>query len=752
MPTLIFPPNQYRKCLVNLAIFVPIKLQVDTQIVEHNQIFDTAANFVNHTSRSVFLTGKAGTGKTTFLKYIREKTRKKSVVVAPTGVAAINAGGVTMHSLFQLPLGPFIPTTKRATDGNAVDKYSLFKDMRISNEKREIFRDLELLVIDEVSMVRADTLDALDAVLRYVRRRQHKPFGGVQVLFIGDLFQLPPVMPDGEWSLLREYYSSPFFFHSKVIQQLEPVYIELKKIYRQSDEQFISILNRVRVNEVTKEDLAILNSRFKVEQELGKKYITLTSHNYKADRINSEELRKLSNTIHEYKGVIDGEFPDRALPTDMTLQLKEGAQVMFIRNDKSNERRYYNGKLAVVSRIDEDKVFVEMNDSGEELLLEKETWDNVRYTYNTEEQEIEEEKLGSFSQYPIRLAWAITIHKSQGLTFEHAIIDAGDSFAPGQVYVALSRCVSLEGMILQSTLERKAISTHEEVLHFASLEKSAEELERTLDAEKYVYENTKLLDAFDFQEHVERTIQFASYTAQRKFLSAKSVSTQIRNLVHPLSEIQQVGVKFQQQLQLLLKERDIEKLKDRVSKAIDYFLNEFLTKIFKPLDETIESFAGEKKSNKYRKQLNSFKVEFSKKLDALQDVTLAGVSLNLQIGRRQFASVENLKSATPRLKKGESLEVTLEMLESGRSISDIATERGLAQSTIESHAVSLIKDRKVGIELVIRKERVDELAEVIKELGSYSVTEIVQHLKSSSSYFEIRAVLAHIQQVTPQVD
>ncbi|MEO5602883.1 MAG: AAA family ATPase, partial [Cyclobacteriaceae bacterium] len=347
-----------------------------------NPLFSTAADFVNNTSRHIFLTGKAGTGKTTFLKYIKENTHKKCVVVAPTGVAAINAGGVTMHSFFQLPLGPFVPINSKYSAEGFTDQYTLFKNIRISEEKRALFRDLELLIIDEVSMVRCDMLDAVDAILRYFRKVPHVPFGGVQVLYIGDLFQLPPVMPDTQWSILREYYSSPFFFHSKVVEEASMVYIELKKIYRQNQQSFIDILNRIRNNETTEADLQILNARRGAIAQDAQHYITLTTHNYKADKINADELMKLNSKLFEFKGMVEGDFPEKTLPTETLLQLKEGAQIMFIRNDKSEERRYFNGKIATVKKIGKEEIRVVFGDSQEELLLEKETWNNIRYSYN----------------------------------------------------------------------------------------------------------------------------------------------------------------------------------------------------------------------------------------------------------------------------------------------------------------------------------------------------------------------------------
>lgn len=325
------------------------------------------------------------------------------------------------------------------------------------------------MIIDEVSMVRCDMLDAIDTILRHFRRQPMLPFGGVQVVYIGDLFQLPPVIPQQEWNILQNYYESPFFFQAKVIKEVPPLYIELKKIYRQNEQYFIDILNRVRNNVPEAADLQELNKRYNpsFNPPAGEKFITLTTHNYKADVINAAALKKLTGKLHVFRAEIKGEFSDKALPTDLNLQLKEGAQVMFIKNDSGNERRYYNGKLAIVKKVTNDEILVSFNNGEEDLKMEKETWKNIRYSYNKENDHIEEEELGSFVQYPIRLAWAITIHKSQGLTFEKAVIDAGASFAAGQVYVALSRCTSLAGLVLHSRVSPGAIATDERVIAFA---------------------------------------------------------------------------------------------------------------------------------------------------------------------------------------------------------------------------------------------------------------------------------------------
>ncbi len=506
-------PDKYNKFLLNKPRFanyvsaaprpgifnfsVPILAKLPSRMLfdSSNHIFQLASLFVNQTGAPIFLTGKAGTGKTTFLKYIRENCFKKMAVVAPTGVAAINAGGVTMHSFFQLPFGPFIPVTRRGWDqddhqrddgghsgnyGNhsglrgdhnsraAVDQRSLFANIRFNADKRDLLQELDLLVIDEVSMVRADTLDAIDSILRHFRGQPLTPFGGVQVLYIGDLFQLPPVVANEEWELLKEHYPSPFFFDAHALRQTPPFYLELKKIYRQNEAEFIDILNNIRNNQVTPEDLERLHQHYQPGFQAAKEknYITLTSHNAKASGINQSELQNLPGKLHAFEADLNGDFNDRSFPAEKTLHLKEGAQVMFIKNDKGETRRYFNGKIGAIKKISGDNISVGFPGEADELIVEKETWKNIRYNYNREKDHIEEEELGSFSQYPLRLAWAITIHKSQGLTFRKAIIDAGSSFAPGQVYVALSRLTTIDGLILHSRIHPQSISTDQRVIAF----------------------------------------------------------------------------------------------------------------------------------------------------------------------------------------------------------------------------------------------------------------------------------------------
>ncbi|MFT3909574.1 MAG: helix-turn-helix domain-containing protein [Ferruginibacter sp.] len=470
-----------------------------------NTIFNTAADFINNSNHPVFLTGKAGTGKTTFLKYIKENTRKNTAIVAPTGVAAINAGGTTIHSFFQLPFGPYIPENKNhfSLQSSTADKNSLLGNLRLTAERKELIQLLELLIIDEISMVRCDVLDAIDAVLRHVRRIHSKPFGGVQVLYIGDMYQLPPVIKDEEWRILSSVYDNQYFFSSQVIKEQYPIYIELQKVYRQSDSSFIGLLNQVRNNEMDEDGYNLLHSRYMPDYKPGNTdgFITLTTHNNKADAINVRALSELNEKTYSFNATVNGSFFENSFPADEVLNLKVGAQVMFLKNDTEKIRRYYNGKIGVIKKFDEDKIWVEckQEDSLQLIEVKKETWRNIRYTLNDKTQHIEEEELGSFTQYPLRLAWAITIHKSQGLTFQNAIIDAGSAFAPGQVYVALSRCTSLDGIILHSKISYSSLHSDERIVDFASKQQSNKLKEQILFNAAKQYQQDIILELFDFK-------------------------------------------------------------------------------------------------------------------------------------------------------------------------------------------------------------------------------------------------------------
>ena len=545
--------------------------------MEHNKELATAWEFVEHTGTSIFLTGKAGTGKTTFLKTVKERSSKRMIVVAPTGVAAINAGGVTIHSFFQLPLTPYVP-------GAAIrDRYDF------SKEKRRIIRSVDMVVIDEISMVRADLLDAVDFVLRRYRDAT-QPFGGVQLLMIGDLQQLTPVVTPRDEEVLRGYYSTPYFFGSKALQQVNYVTIQLTRVYRQQDETFITILNHIRDGHPTPEDLSLLNRRCKPlfipRPEDG--YIRLTTHNRMADSYNENELRKLPGRSIGFTAEVKGEFPPQNYPAEERLTLKAGAQVMFIKNDPSGRHLYYNGRIGHITSISNDGITVRCAGDNEDIKVEQQEWENTRYVINPSTKVIEPQVQGVFCQYPLRLAWAITIHKSQGLTFEHAIIDAGRSFASGQVYVALSRCKSLEGLVLASPINEDGIINDGRVTDYISRQqRAAEESIGRLPDLKEEYYRTQLLDMFDFagiynaQQMLNRVLleHFRSYprlTLLHK-LVLQNIKTKVIDVAYKwLTVIRHKPVADLHSEAFLL----------RVKRSADYFAAELKTQIPELLEKT----------------------------------------------------------------------------------------------------------------------------------------------------------------------
>lgn len=526
--------------------------------MDYSDSFKLASDFVNYTNASIFLTGKAGTGKTTFLKYCKESSKKNTAVVAPTGVAAMNAGGTTIHSFFQLSFTPYIPG-HRGLDGNTQgnDKNSLIGRLRLNNERKEVIKNLELLIIDEISMVRCDVLDAIDVVLRHVRSQYSRPFGGVQVLMIGDMYQLPPVVKDEEWQILSPWYKSPYFFNSQVVESLPPVYVELDKIYRQSDASFVAVLNKVRNNEMDEDSFDLLHSRYLPLFSAPKEdnYIRLTTHNNKADAINFKELNDLKGEIQNFNAMIEGEFNEKALPADLQLKLKIGAQVMFIKNDTEKVRRYFNGKIGIVKKIEAERIEVLCAGNNIAFEVRKEKWKNIRYVVNEAKDQLEESEIGSFTQFPLRLAWAITIHKSQGLTFEKAIIDAGEAFAPGQVYVALSRCTSLEGMVLHSRIHNNSMHSDYRITSFSRTQQtSAAQLQKLLEA-KHAFQKEEIKILFDFSVQLLNAKMLLSIVSLQQ-LSFNSEALPSIELIHNLVEkVVATAKKFEPQLNYLL---DIE--------------------------------------------------------------------------------------------------------------------------------------------------------------------------------------------------
>lgn len=544
--------------------------QFDPVLVHTNPELELAEQYVRSTDRNLFLTGKAGTGKTTFLHNLRRDCDKRMIVTAPTGVAAIHAGGVTLHSFFQLPFGPIVPGIE-AQDPRAYHRFS--------KEKVNIIRSLDLLVIDEISMVRADVLDGVDAVLRQ-HRRSDAPFGGVQLLMIGDLSQLAPVAKDEEWALLRSHYRSPYFFCSQALARTNLVSIELKQIYRQSDGRFIELLNRVRDNDLDSASLAEINRRylpgFTPPDDEG--YITLTTHNRTAEALNRQRLASLSGSSHRFKAQVEGEFPDYMFPTEALLELKEGAQVMFVRNDPSHDKSYYNGKIGSVTRIEASEVLVRCQGETRDIVVGPVSWDNTKYAMDAGTKEIVASKVGTFTQMPLKLAWAITIHKSQGLTFEHAVIDAKAAFAPGQVYVAMSRCKSLEGLVLSAPLSAGSVLADDEVQEFVT--EAAGRLPRPEDllADRRAYQRRLVLECFDFEKlgfRVDRWVRLVQANSNTvTVLGADDWPDLYRRC---RAEIVDVGERFGRQLEGLFRAAPAALVEsdgaviERVSKASAYF-------------------------------------------------------------------------------------------------------------------------------------------------------------------------------------
>lgn len=576
--------------------------------MEMNQEARLAWDIIEKTNANLFLTGKAGTGKTTFLKELRSRSPKRMVVLAPTGIAAINAGGVTIHSFFQLPLSPYLPGTSFGKSDQ--------KRYQFSKVKRNIIRTMDLLVIDEISMVRGDLLDAVDSVMRQYRKH-YLPFGGVQLLMIGDMQQLAPVVTANDEQLLRQYYPTPFFFSSKALQQAQYLTVELKTVYRQQDEQFIALLNQIRENKATDETLATLNQRYIPDFHPAKEsdYIRLTTHNSPAQRINEQELESLPSKVYHFKAEVEGVFPESSYPADFDLMLKPGAQVMFIKNDP--EHRFYNGMIGEVTTICGEKVSVRSKETGDTFDLQPMEWTNAKYTLNERSKEIEETIEGVFRQYPLRLAWAITIHKSQGLTFEHAIIDASRSFTHGQTYVALSRCKSLEGMVLSAPLHRSAIISDHTIDNFndSITDPTKEQLD--------VLENNCIIETidelFDFSTVEEcyslllRTlIEFFSHRYPKlvdDFRQKASVFTELRTIAQ----------KFKVQYTRILSENhDVLNplLQERIHKAAVFFADK-MKPILDTVKKTLVTTDNKQAKAQYEERFMTLKEEINVKYQLL---------------------------------------------------------------------------------------------------------------------------------------
>lgn len=794
-----------------------------------------AEEFVEYTNRNLFLTGKAGTGKTTFLKKLHQRSPKRMIVAAPTGVAAINAGGVTLHSLFQFPFGVMADPVKRS---------QLLKKNLLSSAKRKLLRTINLLVIDEISMVRADLLDAVDEMLKRIRQCYHLPFGGVQVLMIGDLQQLSPVVKDEDEEEMRENYETPYFFSSKVFKEANVLSIELNRVFRQQDALFLTILNQVRNNTLSEQNLRLLNERFQphFEPKDTEGYIVLCTINRKVKSLNESKLNALDSKLHVFSARVEGNFPESSYPVDFDLSLKVGAQVMFAKNDSGAEKRYFNGKIGRVTRIDEKAVYVKCIDETEEIKVVPQKWENIRFEVNAQTEELEEVVEGSFLQYPLKLAWAITIHKSQGLTFDKAIIDAEHSFAHGQVYVALSRCRTLEGLVLSSPILQKSIISDSNVFSFTRNIEENPLTKEDLELNKIYYQQSLIKEIFSFDLLAKELSAMMSLFVQHTLSVPQFVVIRLGEVIRLFRQhIQDVSKSFEVQIDNLLKTEPMVEnnfvLQERFSKASPYFLEQIETILTKGLLQQEIDIDNQEVLKKVLRHFENIQVEIDDKkvcLNAIREGFVLKEFLDIRAKARlhenaKFVQSQNSFDAKDSLPKGvenpklfvmlrnwrketaeenhlsvssvlslksmlsiceklpadkESLhvvekfgnakaklygdqivdlvlrycreegmipfvnhkqttyDVTYEFWKKGFSLEEIAQQRDCKLSTIETHIVKLVMERRIAPSEVIAQERIDELQNNIAEIPFYSFSQMYEHFEGKYSWLEIRVVCA----------
>ena len=732
---------------------------------------------VNQTNRNIFLTGKAGTGKTTLLHKIINTCYKNTVVVAPTGIAALNAGGVTIHSMFQLPFASFLPTLSNPPIVNEFlrfeNRFSLRKHFQMHKNKQQVIRNMELLIVDEVSMLRADVLDAMDYMLQFIRKDK-RPFGGVQVLFIGDLLQLPPVVKQEEWEVLKHYYKGMYFFQSEVITQNPLLYVELETIYRQTDKLFISILNHLRENQLTSEDIKQLEKY--VQPDFPKKhlkdYITLTTHNAKADAMNQREMSKLSSTLFSYEADIVDDFPEYLYPIEKVIQLKEGTRVMFIKNDISGEHLFFNGKMGTVVSLSEGEITVKL-DGGRVINVERYEWENVRYKLNETTKDIEEERLGSFTQYPLRLAWAITIHKSQGLTFEKAILDLASVFASGQAYVAFSRLRSLDGLVLLSSVSANGINNNGEVIGYAENKASEKEVQTACYTGKTEFLQENILNTFQWNTLLEEWVLHRnSYSGEigNKNLYKDWASQQLVRV----QELVTVSEKFIKQLKTLFNNAtDVQHIFERVAKGITYF-TPLLKQLWYEVLLVEGKIANQKKVKQFfteLKELDNSLSETLKKLFRLEQMIqlaqsdqpfdkekihsakletlyseLTGKINNILKNEKLFIGEYPLsKDDKPKKEKRSTYDITLQFWKEGKTVAEIAKERTLSQATIYSHIAKCIEQDKIAITEVLPEETINELNTIFKENEELTTLKsLYEKTEERYSWDELRLFRAYL--------
>jgi hypothetical protein len=739
-----------------------------------SEIAELAGTFINATASNVFLTGKAGTGKTTFLKKLKEITYKRFIVVAPTGIAALNAGGTTIHSSFLLPLGTFLPDA--LPNGHYGDAHQVYTQHTLSRKhhlnrpRKQILRSIDLLVIDEVSMLRSDVLDAIDFRLRSARNQMHLPFGGVQILLIGDLFQLPPVVKDAEQGYLRRYYNSAHFFESKALSETGFVHLELDKIYRQSDQQFIDVLNRFRNNAALQADLDFINRYVKSKEEIEtmRDVVMLTTHNNKAEEINRRALEELKGDRAIYEAEISGEFPESMYPLPLSLELKIGARIMFIKNDVSGEQRFFNGKMATVAVLDEERIMVQFDDSTPVYEVPRDEWENKKYKVNDKSKELTEDVIGTFRQYPIKLAWAITIHKSQGLTFEKAIIDASQSFAPGQVYVALSRLRTLEGLMLKNPITLSAMHQDAKVMAYQSENALSDQLQVRLEEGKVRFLNDELVRGFVWEALVKSCVLNPDEESESE-LGFVDV------FVKRIQKESEVSLKFGRQLQQLQHAK--EELWERVQKAHDYFMA-----ALKDLLHMLHTHMADVSQLSQRKGYMAVLSEWDQLLmnqwlcmdraliltqsqdqemmESLRRRPQVIAELREQLLRDIYGKARQLTAADKKsLKKkatakkvkaakqpkGSTYDVTLELYNQKIPLEEIAKLRGLTSSTIESHLAKLVALGQIDIDEFLNAEAQNEIRDAMSQKPE-GLNGLYYALNERYSYAKLRMMMDRVKQ------
>lgn len=698
----------------------------------NNHFFD----LIEHTNRSVFLTGKAGTGKTTFLNDFVKKTRKKYIVVAPTGIAAINAGGVTIHSMFGLPLRTFLPTTDRIDGSLANNIADLMPHFKYRKDKLKLLREVEVLIIDEVSMLRADVLDMMDFSLRFIRRNTQR-FGGVQMLFIGDLYQLPPVVRDEH--ILKICYQSPFFFDSHAVKDIPLLTIELTKVYRQSDEKFLDILNAIRNGDVANINFDVLNERYDPDFKAGtESYVYLCSHNRMADEINQEKLEEIDLTVKTYEAKLFGDFKENQYPNEQFLELKVGAQVMFIRNDITGEKKYFNGKLGEISALDDNEIKVVLDGSEREITVKREVWEQKKYFLDTEKN-IKEEVLGSFEQFPIKLAWAVTIHKSQGLTFDNVIIDAGKSFTAGQVYVALSRCRTLEGIVLKSKITPEVIFKDNRILQFQGDTFANDSVEAILNREKYDYSIKKVLRTVNclwFLQEVEEWNKLSITTRSIDHVKTNQLYVQLKHEIVNLGKIfEKLERVISQKVNNFIENKEEwSDIETKTKGAVNFFFTEIRDKVFNPLKEFYAEIKGTKGLKQYNEEFRNWLEDTEEYLNSLKEIHLLETKLLHEKNDKEI----NLKIA-----KVPSQVLTFQLFEQGKTIGEIAMERGLVKETVIGHLAKFAEQGLLDISRVITSDKIKAFEKEFYENPHETLTEWKNALPSDFEFNEIRILINH---------